>query len=272
MARLKADRPCGQVKAGFSLPNRSGPEAGPAFRRDQDAASCRTHWGWRCVPAKAARKGPASLPRLMPCCSANLLGGLLQLVSGPATILQLRRQLIQYTTGYRVQVLGRLFVRLNGASTSAKRGFVKQFRQRFRPFLQGRAWRLRCADAAPASGARCPMRQRNPATPSCSGIGHLADVLAADILQLLEIQPRGRICRCPSGRTIRGPAHRRTTRRRHGSSPGAPGSCACRRRIAQGRDIPARQPRRAAWTASCRLRHGSAGYGQRPGTSQPIAS
>ena len=54
-------------------------------------------------PASAARSGPASLPSPIPWASATDCHDRFQRVAVPASILQVRRQFCQYTTGYRIQ-------------------------------------------------------------------------------------------------------------------------------------------------------------------------
>ena len=61
---------------------------------------------------------------------------LFQLVSRPASILQLRRQFIQYTTGYRVKRLGRFLLDLKGALGKDKMRLIKEFREGFRAILE----------------------------------------------------------------------------------------------------------------------------------------
>ena len=70
--------------------------------------------GLAILPARAARKGCASLPRPRPCSCANAPTLSSSSVRVHVAVLQARRQFSQYTAGYIIQSLGRLLVGLNG--------------------------------------------------------------------------------------------------------------------------------------------------------------
>ena len=124
---------------------------------------------------------------------ADLLHGGLKFVALPASMLHRGSQFFQYTTGYRIKRGGGLFIDLNGPLDQREMGLFQQRGQGLGLGLQRRQRGAQPVQLTLGQGGATRGRQIAGQLIQKRRIVHLRDVISADMFQLLEVQPRGRL-------------------------------------------------------------------------------